>query len=448
MTANDRFDRDLRSWLEADAPTRAPVGLHDAAIERAGRSRQRPGWFVAVRRGTLGGSFGTLARPGMRATYLLIILALTLALVVAAIAASAFRSDPLRLGRNGAIAYSVEDRSERNQRFHAHLMNADGTGDRVIGPGSCPTFSGDGEALAYVSTAFGAAEVNVAAADGSSPRVLPAALQRSDSDYAFSADGMRIAWTKRVPPNAESSPSELWVSPVSGGPGIRVVPASADVDRTYASPVWSPDGRQLAFATLFLEGDDRAAHAVISIVDADGSNLRPLTSRPLGRGISWSPDGRSIAYVGLPDGSPPPSSSEGVITPLDIFVINVDGTDDRNLTSTEIDESGPEWAPDGAHLAYQSSQDGGELTITTVRMDGRSVVGSPVRGPGSDGFTWSPDGTTLLLLQALPGGTPSDPEAVRSAILSVDADLRGPPTTLRVVDYAIPCAPSWQRVEP
>ena len=49
MTANDRFDLDLQSWLEAEASTTAPVGLHDAAIELARKSHQRPAWLVGLR---------------------------------------------------------------------------------------------------------------------------------------------------------------------------------------------------------------------------------------------------------------------------------------------------------------------------------------------------------------------------------------------------------------
>ena len=109
MIANDRFERDLQAWLESEAST-APVGLHDAAIDRARGSRQRAGWLVAVRGARPGAPFVVLAQPRLRIAYLAFI-ALIVTVIVAAIAAGAFRSDPSRPGRNGLIVYSVWDNS-------------------------------------------------------------------------------------------------------------------------------------------------------------------------------------------------------------------------------------------------------------------------------------------------------------------------------------------------
>ena len=53
MTASDLFERDLQRWLAAEAETIGPGGLHDAVIDRARGSRQRPHWLVALRGGTL-----------------------------------------------------------------------------------------------------------------------------------------------------------------------------------------------------------------------------------------------------------------------------------------------------------------------------------------------------------------------------------------------------------
>jgi hypothetical protein len=48
MNPNTSFERDLAHWLQAEAPTAAPVGLHDAVIHRARSRRQRPGWATSV----------------------------------------------------------------------------------------------------------------------------------------------------------------------------------------------------------------------------------------------------------------------------------------------------------------------------------------------------------------------------------------------------------------
>ena len=83
-----------------------------------------------------------------------------------------------------------------------------------------------------------------------------------------------------------------------------------------------------------MESPPSHIHSAIDVVDADGSNLRHLTTRlgarPTDFGtIAWSPDGRSVAYTGVQDGvADPPALVGGYATPNDIFVIGADGTGD------------------------------------------------------------------------------------------------------------------------
>lgn len=463
MTANDRFDLDLRDWLEAQAPAAAPTGLHEAVVDRAGRSRQRPSWLVGLRGGTLGGSLGALDRPTVRVAYLVVILALVLAIIVAAIAVGAFRRDQLKLGRNGPIAYSVHDFSQRIPLdYRSHLIDADGTHDRVIGQVRCPTFSADGSVLASLTGSHDTTELNIGTPDGSQSHV---ALTIGESGYALSPDGTRIAW---LDSQTIASPDGLvtlglktviWVTPTSGGPGIQIVSASGSPTIWYGSPIWSPDGRQLAFATNVSGPDLGSIHrSEIDVVDADGSHLHTLTSRlgtDQGDGMSWAPDGRSFAFIGVRDDSPLPSTGAGgsstdeVVPLVDIFTVEADGSGERNLTNTTTREFGIEWSPDGTHLAYGTDADGGRLAI--VRMDGREAVGAPALVPLGD-LTWSPDGKALLLVLFVatdPSVDPSvNPQSVRTIIESMDADLREPPKILVSLDYDSVCAASWQRLAP
>ena len=128
MNPNGTFDRDLERWLEAEAPSTEPVGLHDAVIEQARRSGQRPRWLVAARGGTLGTPVATVGRPALRSVYVLVLLGLIFAVVLVAVAGGALRPDPAKVvlpsadasaeasasvppvtSQNGTIAYSVRD---------------------------------------------------------------------------------------------------------------------------------------------------------------------------------------------------------------------------------------------------------------------------------------------------------------------------------------------------
>jgi Tol biopolymer transport system component len=181
--------------------------------------------------------------------------------------------------------------------------------------------------------------------------------------------------------------------------GIRVLDLRTGQDGLIApgddfGPVaWAPDGTQLAFT-------DRAGND-LSIIDADGSNVRTLPAAKQGideiESIAWSPDGTSIAYSTFPD--------------MRMYIISIDGITHRVLGQGRE----PAWSADGARIAY-SSADG--CQIRTVAPDGShlTVVAQLTRpgerpclprnqlafasGPGwQPGPTWSPDGRMIAFIR-------------------------------------------------
>jgi Ca2+-binding RTX toxin-like protein len=85
----------------------------------------------------------------------------------------------------------------------------------------------------------------------------------------------------------------------------------------------------------------------IYIMDVDGSNQTLLTSSPGGDFQAvWSPDGSKIAFTSNRDGN------------NEIYVINVDGSNEINITSHAANDGAPGWSPDSSKIAFTSDRDG------------------------------------------------------------------------------------------
>ena len=121
------------------------------------------------------------------------------------------------------------------------------------------------------------------------------------------------------------------------------------------------------------------------------------------------------------------------------------------MSDSKHDVTGPDWSPDGKHLAYSEAVGDQGYSIVTIRMDGPTAVGPAIMGPPM-AFTWSPDGQQLVLLESFvsdPAVDPSvNPQSLRSRIQTVDAEFRQPPTILESLVYDVRCPPMWQAIEP
>ncbi len=112
--------------------------------------------------------------------------------------------------------------------------------------------------------------------------------------------------------------------------GSNFIQLTDDLDTIKRRPVWSPDGRKIAFEAVVVSENNFE----IFVMDSDGTNLIRLTHNPAYDGeITWSPDNKSIAFASEQDGD------------SDIYSINVDGSNLVQLTDNDVDDYSPSWRP-------------------------------------------------------------------------------------------------------
>ncbi len=98
-------------------------------------------------------------------------------------------------------------------------------------------------------------------------------------------------------------------------------------------------------------------------MNADGSDAHPI-SDGIGGEVSprWSPDGTRILYVGNRD------------LGLDIYVIQDDGANRRNVTTEQLNDSDPAWSPSGERIIYTTGEFPSPI-LYVVQTDG---TGAPI----------------------------------------------------------------------
>ena len=205
----------------------------------------------------------------------------------------------------------------------------------------------------------------------------------------WSPSGDRLAFTASVK-TGENEVPQLFVMPMQGGDARQVTSAEGGVQQ-YA---WRPDGRDIAYVTTD-SAAIRDAHkrgtdafeistndyltteaptsAHIWLTSADSAVPRRLTRGawslpisfppgPPSSPISWSPDGRSIAFTRQE--RPYPGETEKTV----VQILDVASGAIRPLTPHKLVEAFPQWSPDGAHVGYLYGRDGDVMNVADAYL--------------------------------------------------------------------------------
>ncbi|MFT3891442.1 MAG: protein kinase [Anaerolineales bacterium] len=184
------------------------------------------------------------------------------------------------------------------------------------------------------------------------------------------------------------------------GTGLTLL---TNMENGSCQPSWSPDGKQLVFISPCRGRgdfyDNSYKDSSLYLINVDGTGQRALTTIP-GADFdpAWAPDGKRIAFASLRDGR------------KEIYVLNVDSGAVTRLTNTtgDVENSQPSWSPLGNQIAYTvkrvgayqiwSMSDTGQGNVQIVRSGQQLWDFAPV---------WMPDGETILFNQRNLG--PSQP---------------------------------------
>ena len=285
-------------------------------------------------------------------------------------------------GPGGRLAY-VTDGAEAGVWVRAGAGEPQRIADLGDTDGFGPSWSPEGDRIAYTSQTYGSNALHVVSTAGGAGAVTTIsdenedvfpfrAAWRADGTLLYTADG-KVRTRPATGGSATDVPFSATVT--LERPAYRKALRSFDASgpapvRGILSPSISPDGTRVAFTAL---GD-------LWLMPIGGEPQRVTDDPWVEVDPTWSPDGRSLAFGSDRGGD------------VDVWIHDVETGRARQLTRDG--GSGPVWSPDGSEIAYTGGagpQAG--LRIASVETGVARTVRSGLNMPGRP--TWSPDGTQI-----------------------------------------------------
>ena len=222
--------------------------------------------------------------------------------------------------------------------------------------------------------------VAVAVAGGAWVLVAP-----SPAKAEFPGKNGRIAFMKQD--SAEHW--QTWVANKDLSNQVKLTKASAD----SGWAVWKPGGAKLAFDSDRADPDDPNSINDIFKVNPDGTGLVKLTHSGFNSDPGWSPDGQKIAF-----GSDRRNGAERA----EIYVMNADGTNVRRVSTLPEGagyDSAPRFSPNGKRLVFTRfiNEELGRSALFTVNVDGSGLKQITPWGISTGDADWAPDGKKLVV---------------------------------------------------
>jgi Tol biopolymer transport system component len=213
----------------------------------------------------------------------------------------------------------------------------------AAGEETAPSLSPDGTTMAYAARGDGGSDIYVQRVGGRNATAILNDPQRDEGGPAFSPDGSLVAF------HESDDAGGIFVSGATGESVRRLTDAGFE-------PAWSPDGKQIAFATEeVVDPYSRLGDSEVYVVDASGGAPRVLITKDAVQ-PSWSPSGERLVFWSNTGGQ------------RDIYTIAAAGGTRVAVTLDAAVDWSPVWSPDGRWV-YFSSDRGGAMNLWRIAVD-------------------------------------------------------------------------------
>ncbi|MFC1538447.1 T9SS type A sorting domain-containing protein [Candidatus Latescibacterota bacterium] len=181
---------------------------------------------------------------------------------------------------------------------------------------------------------------------------------------------------------------EIYMMDMDGSNQVNLTNSPGD-DRW---PDWSHDGSKIVFTYKEEFQIGKTQREFLSIMDSDGSNQTRVCEVDYGTWFTISPDDSKIAFVSDRDGD------------TEIYIMDIDGTNQERLTNSDGYDVYPSWSPDGTEILFSSSRGDwyGIYAINIADKSVRTILNTPEFPHEPE---YSPDGNFIAFVKDWEGAS-------------------------------------------
>ena len=303
------------------------------------------------------------------------------------------------------IAYqSIRNLSQGNKISKGAILtknlNSDESPAELVGGGFSPVWSPDGQTIAYAHIAAddkfqistiraGNGGQKFLAADDSFPAsytTLP--YNRLQNAYfSWSPNSAKIAYISK-----RNGQYNIWLANPDGSGNTQLTDNN---DQNIYCPLWSADGKQIAFTSRTGSGIKKPFFS-LSMIDAETKNVRIMTQRKtFFRLISWMPNNREIILAATDE-----SETNGSPLKVSLLCLKVETGEIRTIAElSNVYQFNINLAPDGRNIAFAAHRDGKDniwLIPATGGAAERKLTNNNDSRLYFSSLAWSPDSNSIF----------------------------------------------------